>query len=38
MILSSIGMIFLVRGGSTGFTWLMVAIFVMANILAILVR
>jgi len=38
MVISSIGMLFLMRQNSDGFTWLMVAIFVVANIIAIFVK
>ena len=38
MLISSIGMIFLMQEGSTPFIWLMIAIFAMANILAIFIK
>ena len=38
MVISSIGMLFLMRQNNDGFTWLMVAIFVVANIIAIFVK
>ena len=38
MVISSIGMIFLMQEGSTPFIWLMIAIFAMANILAIFIK
>ena len=38
MVISSIGMIFLMQEGSTPFIWLMIAIFAMANFLAIFIK
>ena len=38
MVISSIGMIFLKWEGSTPFTWLMIAIFAIANVLAIFIK
>ena len=38
MILSSVGMILLLRADNISFTWLMVAIFAMSNVLAIFIK
>ena len=38
MVISSIGMIFLMRDGSSALTWLMIAIFAIANLLAVFIK
>jgi len=38
MVISSIGMIFSIQQNSTIFTWLLVAVFAAANILAIFIK
>lgn len=38
MLISSIGMLYSVRLDSTNFTWLLVAVFAAANILAVLIK
>ena len=38
MVFSSLGMLLLIRQESTSFTWLLIAIFAMANILAIFIK
>ena len=38
MVISSIGMIFLMGDGSVLLTWLMIAVFAMANLLAVFIK
>ena len=38
MLISSIGMLYSIRLDSTSFTWLLVAIFAAANLLAVLIK
>ena len=38
MLISSIGMLYSIRLDSTSFTWLLVAVFAAANILAVLIK
>ena len=38
MVVSSIGMIFSIQHNSSPFTWLMIAVFALANLLAIIIK